>query len=370
VPGFQLMTMSIQLRRLALWLMLAAALAGCTTVGSQAGATGSDSAAEPSVTAFLAQYVLPDGRVTRPDQGGDTVSEGQAYGLLLAEVAGRPAVFGRVWLWTRVHLQLPSGLFAYHANAAGRVLSTQPATDADLLIAWALLRYQGPDAVSFHQAGQRVAAAVLAGEVTSGPDGAPVLAAGPWATGSPASLDPSYWALPALTSLAQLTGNPQWQQLANGAVALTDRLTADGRKLPPDWADLTAGGALTPVPAPNGSEAVAEYGLDAQRTVLWFAASCDPQARELASRWWTILGRPNRAKALALWPDGAILNPATNPLPLAAAAAAAQAAGQPAASRQLLQSAAAQQRSHRTYYGGAWAALAPALLSGALGSGC
>jgi hypothetical protein len=33
-------------------------------------------------------------------------------------------------------------------------------------------------------------------------------------------------------------------------------------------------------------------------------------------------------KALALWPDGAILNPATNPLPLAAAAAeAARSAG-------------------------------------------
>lgn len=370
MPGFQLMTMSILLRRLTLWLMLAAALVGCATEGFQAGATGSDGAAEPSATAFLAQYVLPDGRVTRPDQGGDSVSEGQAYGLLLAEAAGRPDVFGRVWQWTRVHLQLPTGLFAYHANAAGRVLSAQPASDADLLIAWALLRYQGSGAASFHQAGQQVAAAVLAGEVTSGPGGTSILAAGPWATGRPATLDPSYWALPALTSLAQLTGNPQWQQLAYGAVALTDQLTADGRKLPPDWAALTPAGTLTPVPAPNGSETQAEYGLDAQRTVLWFAASCEPQARELASRWWTLLRRPGRAKALALGPGGAILNRATNPLPLTAAAAAAQAAGQPGARRQLLQSAAAQQRSHRTYYGGAWAALAPALLSGALGSGC
>jgi endo-1,4-beta-D-glucanase Y len=48
-------------------------------------------------TAFLAKYVLPDGRVARPDQGDDTVSEGQAYGLLLAEVADEPAVFGRIW---------------------------------------------------------------------------------------------------------------------------------------------------------------------------------------------------------------------------------------------------------------------------------
>jgi endoglucanase len=339
--------------------MLTAAVAGCGAAQVQFPATS-----------FIAGYVRPDGRVARPDQGNDTVSEGQAYGLLLAEAAGRPVMFGRIWQWTQDHLQLPNGLFAYHANAAGRLLSTEPASDADLLIAWALLRYQGPDAASRHQAGQRVAAAVLAQEVTSGPGGAPVLAAGPWATGDPASLNPSYWALPALTGLAQLTGDARWQQMADEAVVLTDRLTKGGRKLPPDWARLTAGGALAPMPAPNGSELRAEYGLDAQRTILWFAASCDPRARALAGRWWALLQRPGRAQALALKLNGRILNPGTAPLPLAAAAAAAQAAGQADASSRLLQGAAAQQYSYRTYYGGAWAALAPALLNGTLDSTC
>src|SRR5215472_14856734 len=74
------------------------------------------------LAAFLATYVQPDGRVTRPDQGGDTVSEGQAYGLLLAEVAGDNGAFGRIWRWTHDHLQLPNGLFAYRADPAGRVL--------------------------------------------------------------------------------------------------------------------------------------------------------------------------------------------------------------------------------------------------------
>ena len=35
---------------------------------------------------FLAGYVTGDGRVIRRDQGGDIVSEGQAYGMLIAEV--------------------------------------------------------------------------------------------------------------------------------------------------------------------------------------------------------------------------------------------------------------------------------------------
>jgi endoglucanase len=358
--------MPIELRRLAVALMVAATVAGC------AGGASGDSAGQVqrSATAFLAAYVLPDGRVTRRDQGGDTVSEGQAYGLLLAEVADQPGMFGRIWRWTQDHLQLPSGLFGYHANAAGRLLSTGSASDADLLIAWALLRYQGPDAPERHQAGQRVAAAVLAHEVIAGPGGTQILAAGPWATGSPASLDPSYWALPALTSLAQLTGNQQWQRMANEAVALTGRLTAGGRRLPPDWAELTAGGKVAPVPAPNGSEPQAEYGRDAQRTIVWFAASCDPRARALAGRWWALLRQPGRAKAQALRPNGRILIPAAAPLPLVAAAAAAQAAGHQGASGRLLQRARAQQRRYPTYYGGAWAALGPALLSGSLGTAC
>jgi endoglucanase len=371
--------MPVLLRRVAGWLMLAAMVVGCVV-----GASGSrpaqqdstaqraeqDSAAQRSATAFLAAYVRPDGRVYRPDQGGDTVSEGQAYGLLLAEVAGQPATFARIWQWTRAHLESPSGLFAYHANAAGQLLSAQPASDADLLIAWALLRYQGPHAATWHQEGQQVAAAVLAHEVIAGPGGTPVLTAGPWATGSPASLDPSYWALPALTGLARLTGDQQWQQLADGAVALTNRLTAGGRDLPPDWAQLTASGVLAPAAAPNGSEPQTEYGLDAQRTVVWFAVSCDPRARALASRWWALLRQPGRAQAIALRPNGVIINPAAAPLPFVAAAAATQAAGQQSAGRRLLQRANAQQHRYPTYYGGAWAALGPALLSGALGGVC
>ena len=362
--------MPVQLRRLAVWLMLAATVAGCAGGASGSRPARHGSTVQRSATAFLAVYARPDGRVYRPDQGGDTVSEGQAYGLLLAEVAGQPATFARIWQWTRAHLQLPSGLFAYHANAAGRLLSAQPASDADLLIAWALLRYQGPNAAAWHSDGRRVAAAVLTDEVITGPGGTPVLTAGPWATSRPASLDPSYWALPALTGLARLTGDQEWQQLADGAVALTNRLTAGGQDLPPDWAQLTASGVLAPAPAPNGSEPQTEYGLDAERTVVWFAVSCDPRASALASRWWALLRPPGRAQAIALRPNGVTVNPAAAPLPLVAAAAAAQAAGQQSADRRLLQRASAQQHSHPTYYGGAWAALGPALLSGALGGTC
>jgi endoglucanase len=344
--------------------LLAATVAGC------GGSAPAASPQQQAAARFLAGYARSDGRVVRPDQGGDTVSEGQAYGMLLAEVAGNDAAFGRIWGWTRKHLQLGNGLFAFHTNAAGHVVGTQPASDADLLIAWALLRYHGPGAAAWHRDGSRVAAAILAHEVTTGPGGTPILAAGPWATGRPASLDPSYWSPSALRGIAQATGSAKWQQLATGAVTLTRELTHDGRLLPPDWAELTAAGVLRPEPAPDRSAPQTQYGLDAQRSVVWFAASCDPQARALAARWWPLLRPAGRDQSLALRPDGTVLDGTASVLPLVATAAAAKAAGQPAAERHLLGQAAALQRSHPTYYGGAWQALGTILLTSGVLSGC
>ena len=343
---------------------LAAAASGC------GGAATATSPQQQAAARFLAKYAQPDGRVVRLDQGGDTVSEGQAYGMLLAEVAGDDAAFRRIWGWTHDHLRLRSGLFAFHTNAAGKVVSQQAASDADLLIAWALLRYHGPGAATRHRDGRQVAAAILAHEVTTGPGGTPILAAGPWATGRPASLDPSYWSLQALQGIAQATGGQQWRRLAAGTVALMRQLTRDGRLLPPDWAELTAAGVLRPEAAPDGSQPQAQYGLDAQRVVVWFAASCDSRARALAARWWPLLRASGRAQALALRPDGTVLNPTPSVLPLVAAAAAAKAAGDDAAAQRLLRQAAAAQRGHPAYYGGAWQALGSALLSGGALSAC
>ena len=181
-----------------------------------------------------------------------------------------------------------------------------------------------------------MARAILAHEVAAGPAGTLVLTAGPWAAGRPDTLDPSYWSLPALTGLARLTGNRRWLRVADGAVTLTAHLTGNGAMLPPNWAEMTPDGTVYPQSA--------QYGLDAQRTVVWFAASCVPQARTLAARWWQRLRLPGRSRALSLGLDGTILNPESNALPLVAAAAAASAAGAGAASRHLLSQAASQQR--------------------------
>lgn len=342
-----------------------AACAGLLVAGCQSSPGSSSPGAAPrlAASAFLSAYAQPDGQVVRTDQGSDTVSEGQAYGMLLAEAAGDDAEFRQIWTWTRDHLQLRDALFAYHASPSGQVLNAQPAADADLLIAWALLRYHGTSQAAVNAAGHRVADAILAREVTTGPDGTAVLTAGPWATGRPASLDPSYWSLPALRGLSALTGSPEWNSLAAGAVTITRVLTQDGRTLPPDWAELSADGTVRPEPAPSGTQPQAQYGPDAQRTVAWFAASCDPAARALAARWWPLLRSGHRDQDLSLAPGGTVLNAAPAVLPLVASAAAAKAAGDNGPAQQLLQRAASQQHAHPTYYGGAWNGFGHALLT-------
>ncbi|MHB1576923.1 MAG: glycosyl hydrolase family 8 [Candidatus Dormibacteria bacterium] len=294
------------------------------------------------------------------------MSEGQAYGMLLAELAGKPAIALQIWTWTKAHLLQPDGLLAYHATANGTILSSQSATDADTLVAYGLLRYQGLDAASLHAAGRALAAAVLKDEAVTGPAGALLPTAGPWANGPPSTLDPSYWMPGVYLALARYTGNEAWDGAAAQAISLVTELTAGGGLLPPDWAQLQ-GTSVQPIAAPGGGAPI-QYGLDAARIPVFLAASCAAGARRLAARWWQGYFAAGGAEdsSIALSTSGAMINADTNPLPYLASAATAFAAGDRGAANQLLGQAQAEALQFPTYYGDAWMALAPALLEGML----
>ena len=340
-----------------------------TSSAERGGSTGtrpsSTAAKNAAAQAFLSRYVTSDGRVIRHDQGGDIVSEGQAYAMLIAELAGVQSTVRTIWSWTKSHLQRPDALLSWHARADGSVIDKQSAADADTLAAYALLRYDGPDAQSLHDDGRRLAAAILAHETTKLGNGSLVVVAGPWATGSAATVDPSYW-MPAVDDdLASLTGDDRWSAVGKSAVQLVSGVTEGGRQLPPDWAKVH-GDQLVATGSPDGSVGV-QYGLDAQRVPLWFATSCSSDAQKLAADWWhNVLSQSDRASPIALTLTGKPLNTATNPLSLLAGAAAAAAANDTGSSQQLRDRAEAQAKSAPTYYGDAWLVLGPALLDGQL----
>ena len=157
-------------------------VAAVATVGLCVGATGcsggghksaSDDTALAAARAFLTSYVDADGRVVRHDQGGDTVSEGQGYALLLADAVGDAPTFARVWKWTRTNLQRPDHLFAFHW-ASGSVVDSMPASDADTQIAWALAMASERFHVSdYASAARAVATAVVEHEVGYDDSGQP-----------------------------------------------------------------------------------------------------------------------------------------------------------------------------------------------------
>jgi endoglucanase len=347
-------------------LILLAVLGAALASMSGERATPTDGAARNAATTFLNAYVESDGRVVRHDQGGDTVSEGQAYAMLLAETTGDQGRFAQIWSWTRTHLQERNGLFAFRTDAAGKIADPQPAADADVLIAWALMRATGPDASEYHLEGRRVANAVLARETTRRGSSL-MLAAGPWAVGAPVTLDPSYWAPVAFEQLAQMTGDLRWQQLDDSTLDLSTTLTAGGTVLPPDWARVD-GTKVSGTESPNKDAHFVQYGLDAQRLVVWLATGCSPSARRLAARLNSVL--TDREDAIALTPDGVVIDQQTNAVPLVAAAAAAQAAGDDARRDQLLAKAAQVNRATPTYYGSAWIALGTTLLETKDFGGC
>ena len=348
-------------------LVLAVTMAGCSGSSTPPVRTPSTSAATAAAAQrFLERYVTADGRVVRHDQGGDIVSEGQAYGMLIAEVAGRPAVAEAIWRWTAQHLQRDDKLLAFHATGSGEVLDSQSATDADVLTVYALLRYRGPSAEQLTETGKQLADAVLDNESVS-VGGAPVLVAGPWATKTPPMVNPSYWMPSIFAAIARYTGDDRWSAAAAEATRLLDELTSSGRTLPPDWGRL-AGGRVLATGAPDGSAPV-QYGLDAARLPIWLAAGCSADERELAAAWWTdLLAQDDRASFLALTVTGDPTNRQSSPVPLLAGAAAASAADDAHASATLGRRAAQQAHTTPTYYGDAWLALAGALADGSLAS--
>ena len=72
------------------------------------------------------------------DQGGDTVGEGQAYGMLMAAAIGDSRRFDTIWDWTQNNLQRPDGLISFLWRD-GHVVDPQAASDADLDASRALL---------------------------------------------------------------------------------------------------------------------------------------------------------------------------------------------------------------------------------------
>ncbi len=97
-----------------------------------------------SWTFYKKHFILEDGRVIRPENHTDTISEGQAYALLRAVWSGDQPTFDRVYRWTLNHLSKEhrngTYLLAWHfgqdQEGNWRLLDHNSASDATWTTPW------------------------------------------------------------------------------------------------------------------------------------------------------------------------------------------------------------------------------------------
>jgi endoglucanase len=310
---------------------------------------------------FLDTYVRRSGRVERTDQGGDTVGEGQAYGMLMAAAIGDRQRFDLIWTWTKQNLRQPSGLIAFLWRN-GKVVDPKPASDADVDAARALLaascRFKHP---RFKEEALALGRAILRQETVRFGD-LPLLVAGPWAQHPPIFVNPSYFSPATFAALGAATRDDRWASLSGGSRHVADRLMPASGDLPPDWVILR-GGRLEASGPPADANATPIFGFEAVRLLVRFAEDPDPAGRRIAARAWPAFrGRAPQDIPVQWTQSGKPAGTTHHPTALVAAAAAAHAAGDDAAERRLLDAAEALDRRAPTYYGAAWVALGRIML--------
>ena len=329
-----------------------------TDPGIDAG-SGEVRSTDALATEFLDEWV-DDGRVVRRDQGDDTVSEGQAYGMLLAAGVGDEESFDEIWDWTTANLLRDDGLLAWKWKD-GAVIDDEPASDADLDAARALILagtdFDRPDLTA---AGDALGTTVL-DRMTVSTDVGRILLPGMWAAAvEPYAYNPSYASPAAFSVLQASTGDARWAELAAGSAAVTATILSQ-TDLPPDWAQVYSDGRVEPMPGPAGTGDDVRYSYDAARLPLRYAESCTPADVAMAARVTPALTRsPELAAALDL--GGTAIEKAQHPLAYAARSAAFAASGDRKSAQKDLAEAVKVSDANPTYYGAAWVALASMML--------
>lgn len=192
---------------------------------------------------YRSRFITAEGRVIDKDNdpNGVTHSEGQGYGMLLAEAAGDRDQLDVLWRWTQSHLRRPDGLFSWKFAACGArgdcVADKNNASDGDILIAWALLR-AGKD---WGRADYAAAARDIAKSVSDklivgvGKDTLLLPAVDGFSDQSGKVVNLSYWIIPAFNAFTTAFDDPLWRRLSESASSLLREARFGKWRLPPDW---------------------------------------------------------------------------------------------------------------------------------------
>jgi endo-1,4-beta-D-glucanase Y len=235
------------------------------------------SSAQPIIFAdewlsFKSRFLSVEGRIIDNQNGNVSHSEGQGWGLLFAMTARDQASFDLILNWTSRVLRRPTdSLHAWRYVPDGRptVPDLNNALDGDMFIAAALARagrsWGRPDYLE--------AAAVIGHDILRllqrKVGSCMVLLPGVegFESRDAIVINPSYYAFPMMTELAQLASPRLWERLQRDGRSLLERGRFGRWSLPPDWLRIgTTDQVLAPAPGWP-----ARFSYDAIRVPLWWS---------------------------------------------------------------------------------------------------
>lgn len=243
---------------------------------------------DPLWLAYKARFVATTGRVVDTGNARISHSEGQGWGMLLAQAYDDRPTFLKMWKWTDASLggegtSLHPWRWVPESGTA--VPDPNNASDGDILIAWALdragRRWGAPEMVE----AARVIAVEIGRDLITSKGGRTVLLPGRigFIDDRGVVVNLSYYVFPAFDSLARLAPGPNWRRLRQDGLDLIDDARFGRWGLPPDWLRLTPAGRIEPA-----AGWPARFGYDAIRIPLYLI--------------WSGLGKPERLAAFrAFW---------------------------------------------------------------------
>jgi endoglucanase len=224
--------------------------------------------------AYKRGFLEESGRFVDHDDGARTTSESQAYGLFFALVANDRPAFDRILQWTQTNLasgdltsNLPAWLWGCDPDGKWHVLDTNPASDADLWMAYTLIQagrlWQDP---GFIKLGDAIAGHVAEHSVIKMPGAGTVLLPAPVGFNAKdfVELNPSYMPVQVLYGLAAAHPEGPWSQIAENTPFVVRHASSHGFVL--DWVKYSTEKGWEPGKGP-ASEPKASF--DAIRVYLW-----------------------------------------------------------------------------------------------------
>lgn len=271
--------------------LLAAFAFALTTGCARARSAADGMTLDPSLwRAYKARFLLPEGRIVDTGNGGVSHSEGQGYGMLLAQAAGDRVAFDAMACWTdhtllRKDVALHS--WRYSAGQVNPVADPNNATDGDLLIAWALLMAGRRWAVSDYLKRSAAIRDAIAQRLIVRKHGFTLLLPGlaGFDKKDRVVLNLSYYVWPAIDAFAVMDARA-WVPIRDDGLRILKAARFGPLDLPADWLDIKGDRQVEPA---EGRDPV--FGFEGIRVPLYCLMSGRRNACDAIARYWSSLSR-------------------------------------------------------------------------------